>query len=182
MEEIVSEVGSLEEILFAGHTGVVVKLSQAAVSCPAVQPGLHDAILQAFHTSEHPESCVPIILALLTYEVFNNSSNSDDGKQAKPHPFTLHGSLLLQALLKFEDTKVVARSLLKMSTTELVRACCDSQASHVLTTYLNSPSVPARKKEKLMCKLVVRGCQLREGGIFLKNPSFIGKPVVAVCE
>lgn len=150
LAELVSEVTSLEDILFLGHTGVVVELAEAAVACPEVQPGLLAAILKAFHTSDHTNSCAPVILALLTYEVFYDSNES-----VKPHPFTLHGSLLLQALLKFQDAKGVSRSVVKMGREELLRASCDAQASHVLTTCLSSPSVSAKKKERLAAKLVV---------------------------
>ena len=161
--EIVSEVGSLEDLLFLGHTGVVVKLAEAAVACPEVQPVLLEAILKAFHTDAHPDSCAPVILALLTYDVFYETS--EEGS-IKPHPFTLHGSLLLQALLKFEDVKTVPRSVLKMSVKELVRVSCDPQGSHVVTTFLGSPTIPAKRKEKLVAKLVVGNyCTIKVGAI-----------------
>ena len=139
--------------MFLGHTGVVVKLAEAAVACPEVQPGLLAAILKAFHTSDHPSCSAPVILALLTYEVFYNDGGADGGSE--PHPFTLHGSLLLQALLKFQDVKHVSRSVLKLGSAELMRVSCDPQASHVITAYLNSVTVPAKRKEKLIAKLVV---------------------------
>lgn len=148
-----SEVGSLEDILFLGHTGVVVKLAEAAVACPEVQQTLLAAILKAFHTSDHPSSCVPVILALLTYDVFHDSSSMEGG--VKLHPFTLHGSLLLQALIKFQDVKHVSRSVLKLGAEELVRVSCDAQASHVITAYLTSTTVPAKRRERLISKLVV---------------------------
>lgn len=156
--EIVPEVKSLEEILFTGHTGVVVKLAEAAVACSDVQPVLVDAILKAFHVQSHPNSSAPVVLALMTYEVLYNESEDGVGGAegiGKPHPTTLHGSLLLQALLRFQDVKVVTRSVLKMGMEELVRVSCDAQGSHVITTYLSSATVPAKKKEKLMNKLKV---------------------------
>ena len=148
---------SLEEILFVGHTGVVVKLAEAAVACPDVQPDLLEGISKAFHVQSHPKSMAPVILAMLTYEVFHSHEEEGGGADEgpKPHPTTLHGSLLLQALLKFRDAKAVSRSVLKMSTEELVRLSCDPQGSHVITTFISSETVPVKKKERLMRKLEV---------------------------
>jgi hypothetical protein len=150
--EIHSEVGVLEDILYLGHTGVVVKLVEAAVACPEVQSDILAAIFKAFHASDHLSSCAPLILALLTYEVFYDEEGEG---AAKPHPFTLHGSLLLQSLLKFEDVKAVSRSILKLRSEELVRLSCDAQASHVISTFLSSVTVSIKRKEKLITRLLV---------------------------
>ena len=69
MSALIEELVPLEEILFVGHTGVVVKLTQAAVSCPEKQPTLFQALMKAFHTETKPKCCVPLFLALTTYEV-----------------------------------------------------------------------------------------------------------------
>lgn len=162
LAEVVSEVSSLEEILFAGHSGVVVKLAEAAVASPDLQPDLLEAVLKAFHVESHPLSAAPVILALLTYEMFHSHKNGEEEgeelgaeKNPKPHPTTLHGSLLLQALLKFQDAKLLTRSVLKMSVVELVRLSCDSHGSHVITNFISSETIPAKKKERLMRKLEV---------------------------
>ena len=163
--EVLSEVSSLEEILFVGHTGVVVKLAEAAISSPCTQPGLLADILTAFHTDSHPNSSAPVLLALLTYDVFCSNEKEEKEEEGgaeesakphpKPHPTTLHGSLLLQALLQFEDARVVSRSLLKLRAEELLRLSCDSHGSHVITTFLTSNTIPAKRKEKLISKLEV---------------------------
>lgn len=161
----------MEAILFAGHTGVVVKLMEAAVACAEVQATLQDAIFKAFHTSAHPDTCAPVILALMTHEVYHSKDETEDkeegvaggcgdeegvaGGRGKPHPTTLHGSLILQALLKFQDVKTVARSVLKLGGEEMVRLGCDSQGSHVLTAFMTSTTVSAKRKERLMAKLEV---------------------------
>ena len=155
------ELGDLEEVLFVEHTGLVVKLVEAAVACPDIQHGVFTSLMQAFHTEAHLKDSAPVLLALLTYELFHkdDSTETDDnvgGVRKEPHACTLHGSLLLQALLKFQDTRSVVRSLLAQSEEELVRVSCDSSGSHVLTSFLNSHTVPTKKKEKMAKKLVVR--------------------------
>ena len=157
MVEIFEEVTHVEDILYAGHTGVVVKLAEAAVSCPEIQPALLEAILHAFHTHTHPQATAPVILALLTYEVYcEGGAVGEASGEESSNPSTLHGALLLQAMLKFQDVKVVVKSVLKQKVKEVVRMACDPHGSHVLTTFMSSSTIPVKKKEKLVTKLKVR--------------------------
>lgn len=157
---IVTELGALEEVLFVGHTGLVVRLVEAAVACPDIQQTIFASLVKAFHTDAHPMATAPVILALMTYEVFyDDSSKEKDGEvdevHTELHPFTLHGSLLMQALLRFHDPRIVVKSLLAQSEEELARLSCDSTASHILTAFFTSHTVPIKKKERMTKKLVV---------------------------
>jgi len=60
----------LEEILFIGHTGVVVSLAQAVCLCPLEQPSFLSALLSTFHTEDTPLCCGPLLLSLTTHEVY----------------------------------------------------------------------------------------------------------------
>ena len=75
---------------------------------------------------------------------------------SQPKSVSLHGSLILQALLKFRDTKLVTRSLLKMTADDIMRVSCDSCGSHVITTLMTSSAVSSKKKMKLTDMLEVR--------------------------
>ena len=68
---------------------------------------------------------------------------------SQPKSISLHGSLILQALLKFRDTKLVTLSLLKMTADDIMRVACDSCGSHVITTLMTSSAVSSKKKMKL---------------------------------
>ena len=77
ISSLIDEFSSLEDILFAGHTGVVVKLTQAAVSCPGKQPAILEALLRAFHTEHDPKHCAYVFLSLMTHEmVFGNGEKA----------------------------------------------------------------------------------------------------------
>ena len=77
VSSLTDELSSLEDILFAGHTGVVVKLTQAAVSCPEKQPAMLESLLKAFHTEHDPKHCAPVFLSLMTHEmVFGNDDKA----------------------------------------------------------------------------------------------------------
>ena len=66
-----------------------------------------------------------------------------------------HGSLLVQALLQFEEPKLVARSLLKMPSDDMVGLSCDPSGSHVIDAFMSSPTVSRKLKSKLIAKLKV---------------------------
>lgn len=70
---------------------------------------------------------------------------------------SLHGSLLVQALLKFQVPKVIVNSLLKMPPDDIIgRLSCDPSGSHVITAFLTSATISVKKKNKLIKILEVR--------------------------
>ena len=81
VSSFIDEIPSLEEILFAGHTGVVVKLVEAAISCPEKQPAVLQLLLTAFHTEAKPKCCVPLFLSLMAYEMYFKSESGEDSQK-----------------------------------------------------------------------------------------------------
>ena len=88
VSSLIDELSSLEEILFAGHTGVVVKLTEAAAeSCHEKQPALLESLLRAFHTEHDPKHCAPVFLSLMTHEmVFGNADKPKVPTQSRNIP------------------------------------------------------------------------------------------------
>ena len=70
---------------------------------------------------------------------------------------TVHGSLIVQSLLLFQDPSVVVRSLLQMVAEgeDLVRVSCDPSGSRVLEALMASRSVPTRSKDRLAKRITV---------------------------
>jgi len=60
--------------------------------------------------------------------------------------FNLHGSLLVQSMLRFTEPHLIVASLLSLSSAELAAVCCDSAGSHVITAFVNSPTVTQRSQ------------------------------------
>ena len=77
-------------------------------------------------------------------------------QSSQPKSISLHGSFILQALLKFRDTKLVTLSLLKVTADDIMRVSCDSCGSHAITTFMTSSTVCSKKKMKLNDTLKVR--------------------------
>ena len=59
----------LEDVLFAGHSGVVVKMAEAGLRATARQPEIVETLLVAFHAQNDTNTCVPLLLTLTAYEV-----------------------------------------------------------------------------------------------------------------
>ena len=218
---IVSELSSLEDVLFVGHMGVVVHLLQAAVASAVSeqQSALLWSVLRAFHCEAAPKICAPLLLRVVAYEVLygNDCQEKREGKEEEEEeeeeeekkeeerkkvslaahcrlhvhvssmhcslslslslppslpppppsslslsqpsfsqfPFSLHGSLIVQALLNFLDPKVIVRSLLHMPTSETIRVACDANGCHVIEAFMASRSVLAKRKVSLVNKLKV---------------------------
>ena len=75
----------MEEVLFAGHSGVVVRLTQALLACPPKQPAHLAALLQAFHVEAQPKLCAPLFLALTAYEVYFTPTNEEEKQQVSSY-------------------------------------------------------------------------------------------------
>ena len=62
---------------------------------------------------------------------------------------------MVQALLRYENPKVVAGSILKMENDDVMRLSCDAAGSHMIDAFLTSPTVTSVKKTKLITKIKV---------------------------
>lgn len=61
----------LEKVLFCGHTGVVVKATEACKRCtPRQQMMMLNKLLKAFHTESHPQDCAILFISLVAREVY----------------------------------------------------------------------------------------------------------------
>ena len=60
----------LEDVLFAGHSGVVVKMAEAGLRTPDQQSEILKTLLTVFHAETNTSVCVPLFLTLTAYEVY----------------------------------------------------------------------------------------------------------------
>ena len=166
----------LEKVLSCGHVGVVVKATEACKRCmPRQQAMMLNKLLKAFHTESHPQDCAVLFTSLVTREVYFKADDEDDSQQLPPAgkasntimqwtintlmiqvQCNLHGTLMLQALLGYEDTKVITSSFLTIPTDQLLTISCDLSGNHVVDVFLASKNVTLKKKTKLINKFRVR--------------------------
>lgn len=62
---------------------------------------------------------------------------------------------MVQVLLKYENPRVITRSILHMEVGEVMWLSCDVAGSHVIDAFLTSPTVAPVKKKKLVNKIRV---------------------------
>lgn len=71
----------LGRVLVVGHSGVVVKLAAACVRCPERQRQFCSEVLSAVHCTAETNKCLPLLLALETYE---EHYSGKEGSREKP--------------------------------------------------------------------------------------------------
>ena len=90
----------LEKVLFCGHTGVVVKATEAYKKCtPRQQVMMLNKLLKAFHTEAYPQDCAILFTSLVTREVYckpavEGESEQHPEKVSKASSMTIHRILM----------------------------------------------------------------------------------------
>lgn len=85
----------------------------------------------------------------------NNSSFGDNGNASKLQIW-LHGSLMLQYTMSFADTNKVCKSLMSLSTDDLVKIAKDRSGSHVIDAFIHGTNVPLKYKSDLVERFLGR--------------------------
>lgn len=79
-----------------------------------------------------------------------NNGDSQGGSSSSRLQIWLHGSLMLQYTMSFEDTHKVCKSLMSLSTEEIVKIAKDRSGSHVIDAFIHGTNVPLRYKSELV--------------------------------
>lgn len=82
----------LEDVLAAGHPGVVVALVQACAQSNAQQAAMFDLLLEAFHVKAHPKLCIHTFLSLRTLDSLTDQQESDEVQSAIVQKVSYHPS------------------------------------------------------------------------------------------
>lgn len=72
---MVAELKDLEDVMYNGHYGVVVRLLQCGIKCPEYQPLLLDLLMKAFHLCDHPNDCLIPMVMLTTSEIYKKQKD-----------------------------------------------------------------------------------------------------------
>ncbi|XP_063295755.1 nucleolar protein 9 [Pelobates fuscus] len=168
--------GGLENILAKGHMGIITNLADACKRLKRCQTELVSQLMEAFHCAvptSRQVTCVPLLLSLLTFEVYFNIEEEEDKeekeKSASEHPVNTerklemvnyHGSLLVQHLLHFEDPMPALNSLGSMTEVDLLTVACNQAGSHIFDALLNSATITDKQRKKVLRKLRVHSMQL----------------------
>ncbi|XP_019628830.1 PREDICTED: nucleolar protein 9-like [Branchiostoma belcheri] len=150
-----------EDLLAHGKAMVLINLADACVR-HQMQDGQRKFVkklLKAFHIPKTDRlKCAQVVASLQSYEQFSGVPKDKSEEQQKTTKVlttvTLHGSLLLQHLLRFDDPSDVADSIQAMSSHELQTLACNSFGSRVIETFLTSPTISEKRIKPLLQKMM----------------------------
>ena len=105
--------------------------------------------MKTLHCSSAQDKLVPLLVRMTTKEA------AEENDSAK-FPVHLHGSLILQELLRFNKPIKVINSLLSgVSSAALRELLCDPRGCHITSAFMESASVGEKSRDGLVKALKV---------------------------
>ncbi|XP_063220849.1 nucleolar protein 9 isoform X2 [Bacillus rossius redtenbacheri] len=142
VEAMYDELGpNLGQLLGSGKTGVVLSLGQACQRLETRQGSFMQHLAEALQCKNKQEF-VPLVLQL-----------SPAAKWEDTPPVHLHGSLLVQTMLRFNKPISVVSGLLAMAPARLRDVLSDPKGCHITDVFVSSEYVGAKSREKLVVAL-----------------------------
>ncbi|KAG8198991.1 hypothetical protein JTE90_001790 [Oedothorax gibbosus] len=143
--ELISEqVGNcFEKILSSRHYGIFVSIAGACNRLKTQQAQFMKNIMRCLKCAEPEERQLQLVPLLLSLQMFEQLET----------PICLQGSLLVQALLKFQKPTKVVNSFLNMKTKDLAQLLVHIQGCHAVTAFFSSNTVGEKSKDKLLQSL-----------------------------
>ncbi|XP_015601510.1 nucleolar protein 9 [Cephus cinctus] len=141
-----------KEILNKGYTGVLTSLANACGRLRTKQGAFINSITKALGCDEPAErhSSTALVIATLKHydELESHRKRSD-----RSLPINLHGSLIVQAILKFNKPIKIVNSLLESTGEDLAVLFSDPKGSRILDVFMESTSIGEKSREKLIRRL-----------------------------
>lgn len=134
----------IEELLKIGHTGVISSLSSACLRLQTKQSQLIQALQTALHISGDKERLKSFFLCLLKLKPFEIL------QQDKSNFVHLHGSLIIQDILRFNKPIFMVNCILETATDYLVTVFNTPNGSHICDAFLQSKFIGEKSREKLL--------------------------------
>ncbi|CAL4101507.1 unnamed protein product, partial [Meganyctiphanes norvegica] len=152
-ESVFSEVtSSFEDAYNCRHTGVIYSLVAACARLQTQQSNCLQAIVRLLQCHE-PDSrqilVVPMLLRFLNYDTYHQKKSAIEGMPA----ISLHGTLIIQEVMKFNKPIKVVNSLLEMSSSELQHMASDPRGSHIVDAFVGSSFIGEKSRDKLIMRM-----------------------------
>lgn len=160
-EKIFDEVSEhFAEILKRGFTGILASAGNACLRLQAKQGAFVNAMTELLECGSSAESQTRFISCAVTLTSLTGLKISSDGE--KRPPLSLHGSLMIQAMLNFNKPIKIVNALLETNNEELLRLFGDPKGSRILDAYMDSKYIGEKSREKLFKKLRGSWAELAE--------------------
>ncbi|XP_043269927.1 nucleolar protein 9 [Venturia canescens] len=161
-EEIFDELTPhLGSILERKNTGIVASLANACERLQCRQGPFVSSISKTLNCeeAEKQSKIVPAVAALQSSEKIQESSETHDSKLE----INLHGSIALQAMLRFNKPIKIVNSLLAMKPEDVVELFSNPKGSRILDAFMESKFIGEKSREKLAKSLQGHWVDLAKG-------------------
>lgn len=153
-EQIFEEIHvHFSEILEKGFTGILVSVANACLRLQVKQGAFVTELLRTLHceVNEKQHLIVACVASLKTSDQLENlkEKKENDSKSL----ISLHGSLIIQAILNFNKPIKMVNSLLETDIEQAVRLFEDPKGSRIVDAYMDSKYIGEKSREKLGKKL-----------------------------
>lgn len=140
------------EILAKNYSGVFSSLANACERLRTKQGPFLNSIVKTLLCEEPPSRQSEILMALATLRTF------EDLEQIRKRSnqsiiVNLHGSMVVQAILKFNKPIRLINSIMSTNTEELVVLFSDPKGSRIVDAFIDSQFVGEKSRDKLLKKL-----------------------------
>lgn len=137
------------DILDKGHTGVLVSVANACLRLQTKQGAFVTELLNVLDCGAN-EKQHQIFACIITLK---KSENCEKTKIDSRCLISLHGSLIVQAILKFNKPIKMVNSLLEMDVEKVVQIFEDPKGSRIVDAFMDSKYIGEKSREKLVKKL-----------------------------
>ncbi|KAG5315089.1 NOP9 protein, partial [Acromyrmex insinuator] len=138
------------KIIKLGFTGILVSAGNACLRLQTKQGPFVNAMIDVLKCGASSENQTQLIRCIITLKKPSQLKVQSSNSQLSPH---LHGSLIIQAILKFNKPIKAVNSLLEMNNEELLQLFGDPKGSRILDAFMDSKYVGEKSREKLYKKL-----------------------------
>lgn len=141
------------EIFQKGFTGILVSVANACLRLQVKQGAFVTELLKTLHCEVNEKQHL-IVTCVVSLKTFDQLENLKDKKEDDSKSLTsLHGSLIVQAILNFNKPIKMVNSLLETDVEDLVRLFEDPKGSRIVDAYMDSKYIGEKSREKLGKKL-----------------------------
>lgn len=148
-EEIFDKVSEyFPKILEQGFTGILVSTGNACLRLQTKQGAFINAMIKLLKCDTSINDQTQLIWCIVTLQNSAELKAIQDNSQ-----FTLHGSLIIQAILNFNKPIKLVNLLLEMNSEELLQLFSDPKGSRILDAFMDSKYIGEKSREKLYKKL-----------------------------
>jgi len=140
---------NLEEILFAGNSGVILSIAQACKRLNTKQAHFLVALMKSLHCyepSQYQAKIAQLLVSLSTRESYSEHGESE----GNPAAVNLNGTKVLQELLNFSKPIKVVSSMLACDPAYLRSLLSDPRGCYITDAFMNSSTIGEKSRDGLI--------------------------------